>query len=208
MTNTKKLEDKDYASATVYGSACMKSILPDLIAYIDEKKQKYLAKAGVMRNVFHKHILPCDSPVQAVLATKVVFDMVFSPISKKHKLTPILEAIGKALEAEAQMNYYENEAKGLFITLKKNYWHQARGTESKRKCIQTTMHKQHITPWVPWADKTHAQVGAFLLDSLCEVSGWFVRDIERKGRKTYSVLAPSELLMNHHDEIMRMAKVI
>ena len=40
-----------------------------------------------------------------------------------------------------------------------------------------------------------------------EVSGWFVRDIERKGRKTYSVLAPSELLMNHHDEIMRMAKL-
>ena len=39
MTNTKKLEDKDYASATVYGSACMSSILPDLIAYIDERKK-------------------------------------------------------------------------------------------------------------------------------------------------------------------------
>ena len=125
-----------------------------------------------MRNVFHKHILPCESPIQALIATKVVFDMVFSPISKKHKLTPILEAIGKALEAEAQMNYYENEAKGLFITLKKNYWHQARGTESKRKCIQTTMHKQHITPWVPshsenkksqsghnWAHNTYVRPG-------------------------------------------------
>ena len=208
MTNTKKLEDKNYASATVYGSACMKSILPDLIAYIDKKKDKYLRfNAAKDKDIFHKHILPSDSPVQAVLATKVVFDMVFSPISKKHRLTPILEAIGKALEAEAQMEYYENEAKGLFITLKKNYWHQSRGTDSKRKCIQTTMHKQHITPWVPWADKTHTKVGAFLLDCLCEVSGWFVKDLIFKGRKRYSVLAPSDVLMNHHDEIMRMAKL-
>jgi DNA-directed RNA polymerase len=209
MTNTKKLEDKDYASATVYGSSCMKSILPDLIAYIDEKKDKYLRfNAAKDKDIFHKHILPSDSPVQALIATKIVFDMVFSPISKKHRLTPIAEAVGKALEAEAQMEYYENEAKGLFITLKKNYWHQARGTESKRKCIQTTMHKQHITPWVSWAgEKTHAKVGIFFLECLCEVSGWFIKELERKGRKTYTVISPSELLMNHHDEIMRMAKL-
>ena len=208
MTNTKKLEDKTYASATVYGSACISSILPDLIAYIDKKKEKYTKQGNdVSRAIIHKYVLPTDTPVQAVLATKVVFDMVFSPISKKHRVTPIVEAIGKALEAEAQMEYYENEAKGLFITLKKNYWHQARGTESKRKCIQTTMHKQHITPWVSWADKTHAKVGVFFLDCLCEVSGWFAKEMERKGRKTYSVIEPSQVLMDHHDEIMRMAKL-
>ena len=207
MSNTKKLEDKTYGSATVYGSACMSSILPDLIAYIDDKKERYKIIGAKDNVLLHKHVLPTESPVQALIATKIVFDMVFSPISKKHRLTPIVEAIGKALEAEAQMEYYENEAKGLFITLKKNYWHQARGTESKRKCIQTTMHKQHITPWIAWADKTHAKVGIFLLEALCEVSGWFIRELERKGRKTYAVISPSELLMNHHDEIMRMAKL-
>ena len=46
MSNTKKLEDKTYASATVYGSACISSILPDLIAYIDKKKDKFLNQAG------------------------------------------------------------------------------------------------------------------------------------------------------------------
>ena len=40
--NTTKLEEKTYASATVYGSACVSSILPDLIAFIDSKKEKYL----------------------------------------------------------------------------------------------------------------------------------------------------------------------
>ena len=37
-SDTEKLEDKTYASATVYGSACVNSILPDLIAYIDNEK--------------------------------------------------------------------------------------------------------------------------------------------------------------------------
>ena len=39
-SNTQKLEEKTYASATVYGSAFVSSILPDLIAYIDKKKDK------------------------------------------------------------------------------------------------------------------------------------------------------------------------
>ena len=53
------------------------------------------------------------------------------------------------------MRYYETEAPALLATLKKNYWHQARGTEYKRKCIQTTMHNLNVTPWVAWgkADK-------------------------------------------------------
>ena len=38
-TNTTKLEEKTYASATVYGSACVSSILPDLIAFIDSIKE-------------------------------------------------------------------------------------------------------------------------------------------------------------------------
>lgn len=40
-TNTTKLEEKTYASATVYGSACVSSILPDLIAFIDSKKKSF-----------------------------------------------------------------------------------------------------------------------------------------------------------------------
>ena len=207
-SNTQKLEEQTYASATVYGSSCISSILPDLIAYIDEKKDKYLRfNAAKDKQVFHKHILPTDSPVQAMLATKVVFDMAFSPVAKKHRLTPIAQAIGAALEAEAQMEYYEKEAPALLATLKKNYWHQAKGTEYKRKCIQTLMHKTQISPWVGWDTKTKVKVGVFLLDCLCEVSGWFERDLLRQGRKTYTVLSPSSLLIKHHDEIMQMAEL-
>ena len=207
-SNTKKLEEKTYASATVYGSACMSSILPDLISFIESKKSKYLKiGGGHSMHVFHNHILPNDSSIQAMLACKVVFDHVFSPTSKKHTLTSIARAVGSALEGEAQMEYYEKEAPALLATLKKNYWHQARGTEYKRKCIQTLMHKQNITPWIGWDSTSKIKVGVFFIDCLCEVSGWFERDLIYKGHKKLSVIVPSETLIKHHDEIMRMAEL-
>jgi DNA-directed RNA polymerase len=206
-SNTTKLEEKTYASATVYGSACVNSIMPDLIAFIDSKKDKFLTQAGRNFHVFHKHILPSSSEIQALLTCKVVFDHVFSPQHKKHLITTIAMAIGTALEAEAQMEYYDKEAPALLATLKKNYWHQAKGTEYKRKCIQTLMHKTNITPWVRWDKTTKVKVGTFLMDCLMEVSGWFERDLIVKGRKRYAVLNPTELLIKHHAEIMRMAEL-
>ena len=206
-SNTQKLEEKTYASATVYGSASISSIMPDLIAYIDSKKDKFLIKAGKDHALFHKHILPCESSIQALLTCKVAFDHVFSPQYKKHTVTVIATAIGSAIEAEAQMEYYEKQAPALLATLKKNYWHQAKGTEYKRKCIQTLMHKQNLTPWVRWDAHTKVKVGTFLMDCLMEVSGWFERDLIVKGRKRYAVLNPTELLVKQHDEIMRMAEL-
>ena len=79
-SNTTKLEEKTYASATVYGSSCMNSILPTLIAYIDEKKKKYSRFAGKDAVVVHNHIVPFDSEIQALLTCKGVFDHVFSPL--------------------------------------------------------------------------------------------------------------------------------
>ena len=206
--NTTKLEEKTYASATVYGSACVSSILPDLIAFIDSKKEKYLRfNAAKDKHIFHTHIFPADTTVQALLTCKVVFDHVFSPQQKKHSVTTIAIAIGTAIESEAQMEYYDKEAPALLNTLKKNYWHQAKGTEYKRKCIQTLMHKTNISPWVHWDKRTKVKVGTFLMDCLMEVSGWFERDLIVKGRKRYAIFKPTELLIKQHDEIMRMAEL-
>ena len=207
-SNTQKLEEKTYASATVYGSACVSSILPDLIAFIDSKKKKYINMAGKDMVTFHKHILPVATDLQALLVCKVVFDHVFAPrTNKKCKIAMISMAVGHSVEAECQMSYYEKEAPALLTTLKKNYWHQARGTEYKRKCIQTLMHKQSISPWIAWDKTTKVKVGTFLMDCLMEVSGWFERDLVRQGRKTISILIPTDEMIKHHDEIMRCAEL-
>ena len=204
--NTDKLEEKIYASATVYGSACVTGIMPDLIAYIDEKKEKYKSSAGRDMDIIIRYIVPVMTEVQALLTCKVVFDHVFAPRQKQQAITTTALAVGAACEAECQMNYYEQEAPALLATLKRNYWHQAKGTEYKRKSIQTLMHKQNITPWVAWARNAKIKVGTWLIDCLCEKSGWFEKELVRKGRKTINILSPSEKLIEHKDEIMRMAE--
>jgi DNA-directed RNA polymerase len=136
-----------------------------------------------------------------------VFDYVFSNKQKNRAVINIATAVGHAIEAECQMSYYDKEAPALLATLKKNYWHEARGTEYKRKCIQTLMHKTQISPWIHWDVTTKVKVGTFLMDCLMEVSGWFERDLMVKGRKTISILIPTDELIKHHDEIMRCAEL-
>ena len=119
QSDTSKLESKTYASATVYGSSCVNGILPGLIAYIDKKKEKYKRIAGKDAIVVHKHILPVESDIQALLTCKVVFDHVFSPRQNQQALTNTALAVGSACEAECQMVYYEKEAPALVATLKK-----------------------------------------------------------------------------------------
>ena len=160
-SNTKKLEEQIYASASVYGSSCVNGILPDLIAYIDEKKKKYTRFAGKDAVVVNRYIVPVDSEIQALLTCKVMFDHVFAPNDKKRTITNTALAVGSAIEAECQMNYYEQEAPALLVTLKKNYWHQAKGTEYKRKCIQTLMHKSTITPWIAWDKTSKIKIGTW-----------------------------------------------
>ena len=92
------------------------------------------------------------------------------------------EAIGTAIEAECQMQYYEQVAPALFLVLKENYWHQAKGTEYKRKSMQTIMNKYDIVPWKSWNSVKRVQLGGFLLESLQESSGWFT-DVVIQGKR-------------------------
>ena len=213
-SRTRDLEEKTYASATVYGSSFVNSILPNLIAVIDTKKEKAKKQGAHLGAIVNNNLMPVASDLQALLTCKVVFDHVFSARSNKHVVTTIALAVGAAIEGECQMRYYETEAPALLATLKKNYWHQARGTEYKRKCIQTTMHNLNVTPWVAWGKLTKIKVGTFLINCLMESTipqnkneGWFKKEFIRKGRKTISVLVPTELLIKHHDDIMQMAEL-
>ena len=72
-SNTTKLEEKTYASATVYGSACVKSIMLDLIAFIDSKKEEYKTIGAKYNLLLHKHVFQVDSAIQASLTYKVFF---------------------------------------------------------------------------------------------------------------------------------------
>ena len=206
--DTKKLEDKTYASATVYGTVAISEILLELIEHIDKKKIKY-SKQGCGKDfaLHTKHTFPIDSDVQALLVSKVAFDHVFSPRKVKHNLTTIALAVGHAIEGECQLNYYESQGPELLETLKQNYWHDAKGTEYKRKCIQTLMHKKNITPWCRWDNTTKTKTGLWLLDCLLISTGYFEKLNVRKGIKTYITLIPTEKFIKHQEEIVACAEL-
>ena len=208
--NTKKLLEKDYASATVFGSASIETLLPYLIEFIDEKKEarKKVSVGGAGHLIqLLPYIFDIDTESQAAITTKLTFDKIFSPRKENSKVVNVVQAIGSALEAESQMRYYESSAPGLFETLKKNYWHQAKGTEYKRKSMQTLMSKHEIDQWKAWNRLDKIKVGTWFLDCLLASSGWFERNVFMHRNKKQQFLVPTEKFLKNKEEIIRLAEL-
>ena len=208
--NTKKLLEKDYASATVFGSASIETLLPYLIEFIDEKKKARkkvsVGGAGHLMQLL-PYIFDIDTESQAAITAKLTFDKIFSPRKENSKVVNVVQAIGSALEAESQMRYYETSAPGLFETLKANYWHQAKGTEYKRKSMQTLMSKHDIDQWKPWNRVEKIKLGTWFLDCLLASSGWFERSVFMHRNKKQQFLVPTEKFLKNKEEIIRLAEL-
>lgn len=209
-SNTKKLLEQDYASATVFGSASIDTLLPLIIEQINLKKEK--RKKIAVKGAGHlMEILPyldaIDSESQAAITAKITFDKVFSYKKDNSKIVKIAQAIGQALEAECQMRYYETTAPGLFTVLKENYWHQAKGTEYKRKSMQVLFNKSEVDPWIPWNTQLRVKTGTWFLDCFCESSGWFEKLNIRIGRKTELYLKTTPEFDKHKAEIIRITEL-
>jgi hypothetical protein len=102
-SNTQNLEGKTYCSATIYGSACVNSILPNLIAYIDDKKENAKKQGAHLGAIVNKNLIPVASDLQSLLTCKVVFDHVFSSQRNKHSCTTIALAVGAAKAIVVQL---------------------------------------------------------------------------------------------------------
>ena len=209
-SNTKKLLEKDYASATVFGSASIETLLPLIIEQINLKKEK--RKKIAVKGAGHLiELVPfldaIDSESQAAITCKITFDKVFSYKKDNSKIVKIAQAIGQALEAECQMRYYEKAAPGLFTVLKENYWHQAKGTEYKRKSMQVLFNKSDVDPWIPWNLQLRIKTGTWFLDCFCESSGWFTKDMIQIGKRRELYLKTTPEFDEHKAEIVRITEL-
>ena len=206
--NTKGLEDKSYASATAYGAYSMEHLLPLVVQRIEETTHRiYEGHTGKAFREIHIYLKDLDPLAAAAIAIKMTFDKVFSTKEGSSSLTTVTDAIGKALEQECQMRYYEETCPGLLKIIRDNYWHNACGTQQRLVVVRTLINRSDVEPWKAWKRDVRVKLGGWLLDCITEASGWFSVGIQREGRKTVNYVVATPEFLAIKDEIMKQCEL-
>ena len=205
---TIKLENQSYGSATVYGIASIESLLPLVSKEIEKTTSRiHERKNGVLFKDIHCHLEGIDSQSAAAIACKITFDKVFGYKDKCNLATNVCDSIGHAIEDEAQMRHYEDNAPGLLNVLKKNYWHKACGTHQKIVIIQTLMNRYDVKSWKSWNRDVRLKLGAWLLECIMKASNWFMKQHTREGKKNVVFIVPTPEFADIKDEVMANAEI-
>ena len=206
--NTSKLEDKDYASASVYGVASIEQLMPLVVARIQATNNRIKqGKTGASFKEIQRYLMDIEPEAAAAIACKVTFDKVFSPKPKSSLVQNVTDSIGQAIENECMMRYYERNVPGLLHTIKENYFHKSIGTHQKVKVVTTLMNRYEVDHWQCWGIANRVKLGGWLLDCICESSHWFTREIRRQGRKTHNYVVPTPEFISIKDQVMCNAEL-
>ena len=206
--NTKRLEEKDYASASIYGITTIDALLPLVVERIKETNLRiHKGCIGASFKEIKQYLADIEPLAAAAITCKITIDKVFSYKEESNQLTNICDCIGKGVENEAQLRHYERCAPGLLETLKKNYWHRAIGTDQKVVVIQTLMNRYDVQQWSAWGRGNRVKLGGWLLDCVMQTSQWFDKEIIYKGTKKNSYVVPTAEFMAIKDQVMFNAEL-
>ena len=207
--NTKDLENKSYASATVYGHSSIAELLPYLVRHLHETDQRIKERhVGHLLKPIREYILAVDYESSALITLKTIFDQVFSSKPKANLVTNVTTMIGQNLEDECQMRYYEKQYPNLLESIKQNYWHKSIGTKQKVSTTQTLINrKEDVVPWKCWEQHAKVQIGGWLLEAVMTISGWFERIQIVERNKKYAKIVPTEKFMRVQSSVMDMAEL-
>ena len=206
--NTRKLEDKSYASATVYGVASIDTLLPLVVERIKETTDRlHKGQAGRAFREIKQYLADIEPLAAAAIACKLTFDKVFSYKDGSNKITEVCDSIGRAVEDECQMRHYEACAPGLLRVLKENYWHRSCGTQQKLVVIKTLMNRYKVKEWKPWGRANRVKLGAWLLDCIMESSGWFTKEMRQEGKSRVNYVVPTPEFVAIKDQVMYNAEL-
>ena len=206
--NTYDLENKSYASATVYGAASIDTLLPLVVARIEDTTTRLTkGQAGKAFKEIQQYLADVEPLAAAALAVKLTFDKVFSYKDKSNEAVNVCDAIGLAVEQECQMRHYETHAPGLLHVLKENYWHRSIGTQQKIVVIRTLMNRYDVKQWDAWGRANRIKLGGWLLDCIMQSSGWFTKDMQQEGRKRVHYVVPTPEFLEIKDAVMRDAEL-
>ena len=206
--NTKDLEEKSYASASVYGIASIDTLLPLVVERIKDTNNRIKkGAAGKSFKEIQKYLSDLEPLATAAIGLKLTFDKVFSYKDGSNQIVNVCDSIGKAVESECQMRHYEANAPGLLNVLKKNYWHRSIGTQQKVVVIQTLMNRYDVPPWTSWGRSNRVKLGAWILDCIMETSGWFYKDQRQEGRRRVNYVVPTPEFLSIKDQVMKESEL-
>ena len=202
-SNTFELEQKSYASASIYGVTCIQAMLPKLVSYIDETAFARIQKGdnGLLFAEINAYLLELDTYSMAAIALKIAFDKIFSHKANSNLVTEVISCIGAAIEQECQMRWYEKTDPNLLQRIKENYWHQSSGTRQRLATTKTLMNR-YEKEWQHWSRTVRTKLGGWLLDCLCQVSGWFTKVVEMHHGKRQNCIVPTPEFYAVKDQIM------
>jgi len=207
--NTRKLEEKSYASASIYGVASIDALLPKLVERIEDTNNRInQGKTGQAFKEIKQYLAQLEPLATAAIALKLTFDKVFSYKEKSDQLVQVCNAIGHAISDECQMRYYEREYPGLLHSIKKNYWHKSIGTQQKLTVVQTILNRNDsVVPWQPWGRANFVKIGAWLLDCIIQTSGWFAKEMRQEGKNRVNYIVPTPEFLAIRDKVMADAEL-
>ena len=206
--NTRKLEEKSYASASIYGVVSIEQLLPNIVNRITGTANRVRqGSAGVAFAEIIRYLRDLEAEAAAAISLKVTFDKVFSIKPGQSTITNITDAIGTAVENECMMRHYERSVPGLLNVLKENYFHRSIGTTQKVTVIKTLMKRYNVDTWDAWGRTNRVKLGGWLLDCICEVSNYFMKTTRRQGRKTILEVSPTPEFLSVKDDIMAQAEL-
>ena len=204
--NTRQLEQKTYASATIYGISSIDELMAPLVQRIKDTAHDRVHRQTGHYQAIKVYLADLEPMAAAAISLKLTFDKVFGFKEKSNQLVKVSEAIGLAIEDECRMRFYEREAPGLLEVLKKNYWHKSIGTQQKVTVIKTLMNRNDIH-WNTWGSASRIKLGGWLLDCIMSVSGWFEKDMRQEGRKRVNYIVPTAEYLAIKDQVMQDAEL-
>ena len=207
-TKIRKQEDKalvrEYASSLVTSQSFMNTYLPAVCDTIKREREYKLGRGNGQYFVeIISYLDDLEDLACAGIALKVTFDKVFSLVEDANKLVKIQEAIGKAVEQECQIRYYERAAPGLMNYVVKKYWHSAAGTQQRYKDARIMLERNGYH-WTKWAPVTRVRLGNWLLDCILKQEpNLFETVIFRTNRKTNTYLIPTAYFADAKQELFQ-----
>ena len=208
-SNIKQLEEKTYASATIYGVSSIDVLMPLVIAEIEDTFKNRVERGhnGVAFKEIHQYLSDIEPLALAAIGCKVTFDKAFGRKPDSNLVSNVTDAIGKAVEDECHIRHYEKVCPGLLNTLKKNYWHESAGTQQKVTVIRTLMQRYDVEHWDTWPRAVRVKLGGWLLDCIMKTSGWVTKYPDRRGKKIYNVVLPTPEFLEIKEKVIKESEL-